>query len=352
MLLTAGTTSIPDPWSCGIKNFKYTHRRLCVNWSNFKVVVTKLKLLGLSANSKFNILLLALLLKVSLSPVKFVISETLCNNNRDTSVPVPLTVTEENIKKVSVHSSNHFKPLTDEQFGHYLAGLIDGDGHFSSAQQLVIVFNSADASLAYFIKDRLGHGTVRKVKNKNAVLLVVGSIAGITTTLQLIKDKLRVENKLTQINNNILAHKKFLNLSGKISLTLNKDLNLDNFWLAGFSDADASFQVKVITRETRKPEIRLNFQVDQKTKDLLVLIKNFLGGNIGYRSSQDTYYYGSTSFGSAKNVINYFDKYPLQSSKHTSYLKWRKVYLIVQNREHLTLEGIARIKKLKENINR
>jgi hypothetical protein len=32
-------------------------------------------------------------------------------------------------------------------------------------------------------------------------------------------------------------------------------------------------------------------------------IKNYLGGNIGYRKSQDTYYYGSTSFGSAKNVI-------------------------------------------------
>jgi len=34
-----------------------------------------------------------------------------------------------------------------------------------------------------------------------------------------------------------------------------------NFWLAGFSDADASFQVKIINRETRlRPEIRLNFQ--------------------------------------------------------------------------------------------
>jgi hypothetical protein len=35
----------------------------------------------------------------------------------------------------------------------------------------------------------------------------------------------------------------------------------------------------------------------------LILIREFLGGNIGYRKNQDTYYYGSTSFGSAKKVI-------------------------------------------------
>ena len=31
----------------------------------------------------------------------------------------------------------HLKPVTFDQFGHYLAGLIDGDGHFSRKQQLV-----------------------------------------------------------------------------------------------------------------------------------------------------------------------------------------------------------------------
>jgi hypothetical protein len=51
----------------------------------------------------------------------------------------------------------HLKPTNDTEFGHYLAGLIDSDGHFSSKQQLVIVFNSLDASLAYYIKERIGY---------------------------------------------------------------------------------------------------------------------------------------------------------------------------------------------------
>jgi hypothetical protein len=70
-----------------------------------------------------------------------------------------------------------------------------------------------------------------------------------------------------------------------------------------------------------KVEVRLNFQIDQKKENVLLLIKDFLGGNIGYRKNQDTYYYGSTSFGSARKVIKYFDYFHLLSSKHINYLK-------------------------------
>lgn len=64
-------------------------------------------------------------------------------------------IVTENVKPISVHVPTHLRPVNDDQLGHYLAGLIDGDGHFSSKQQLVIVFHSLDASLAYYIKERL-----------------------------------------------------------------------------------------------------------------------------------------------------------------------------------------------------
>jgi LAGLIDADG endonuclease len=99
-------------------------------------------------------------------------------------------------------------------------------------------------------------------------------------------------------------------------------------------------------------EIRLNYQVDQKKKDILILIKNYLGGNIEYRKSQDSYYYGSTSFGSAKKVIDYFDHFHLLSSKYVNYLKWRKVYILIQNKEYLNKKGIQKIIKLKNSMNR
>ncbi len=123
--------------------------------------------------------------------------------------------------------------------------------------------------------------------------------------------------------------------------------------MSGFADVDASFQIKIIEIINRiKLEITLNFQINQKNKDILILIKNYLGGNIGYRSSQDTYYYGSSSFGSAKKVINYFDEYTLLSSKFINYLKWRKAYLLIEHRDHLAESGINKIKKLKLSMNK
>lgn len=214
---------------------------------------------------------------------------------------------------ISQHVPKHHKPI-NEDFGHYLAGLIEGDGHFSNQQQLIIVFNSLDISLAYFIKSVLGYGTVKQVKDKNAVLFIISSKKGIITVLNLINGKIKTQVKLDQIISNILPVYFF---------ELNRNLNtyFNNHWLAGFSDADASFQIKIIERANKRTEVRLNFQIDQKHQEILLLIKNHLCGNIGYRSSQNTYYYGSTSFGCAKKVINYFDTYHLQSTKHINYLK-------------------------------
>lgn len=307
MLLYAGKISLTS--------FKYS-------W--FKDRVKKLKQWSQSAGNTYNF--------------KSGTSETIRNNT-------------ENIKNISIHVATHSRPLNDEHFGHYLAGLIDGDGHFNNQQHLVIVFSSPDIQLAYYIKEVIGFGHVRKVKDKNAHIYVISNKEGILRTINLINNKLRTTNKYNQVITRILESPKYLN--EKISFNLNNSKDLDNHWLAGFSDADSSFQIKIITRDSRpRPEVRLNFQIDQKHNNLLLLIKETLGGNIGYRKSQDTYYYGSTSFGSAKKVIKYFDNYHLQSSKHRSYLQWRKVYILIQNNKHLTEKGLNTIKLLKESINK
>jgi len=256
----------------------------------------------------------------------------------------------ERVKPISVHVPKHSIPLTDEQLGHYLAGLIDGLGNFNKLKQLIIVFTAPDASLAYKLKTRIGYGKVRKVDNKAAYILVISNKAGIFKILRLINGKIRTKNKHDQIIGSVLKDsyvKEFNNI-----FLMNKTDDFNNHWLAGFSDADASFQVNIVNRDTRnKPEVRLNYQIDQKENYLLENIKNLLGGNIGYRPWQNTYYYCSTKLGSAKNLINYFDKFHLQSRKHLSYLRWRKVYILIQDREHLTEKGLNKILYIKSMLN-
>jgi hypothetical protein len=262
-----------------------------------------------------------------------------------------IVVESENLKAISDHVPKHSKPINDNDLGHYLAGLIDGDGHFSKTPQLVIVFSSPDAFLAYLIRERLGHGNVRKVKDKNAYLLIISSKKGIIRVIDLVNGKLRTENKFHQVINNVLANPIYKDHSPSFAINTSNDF--DNYWLAGFSDADASFQIKIIERVGREnKEVRLNYQVDQKSRHTLEIIKTLFGGNIGYRKGQDTYYYGSTSFGSARKVVKYFDKFSLQSRKHISYLRWRKAYILVQKREHLTEKGLKKITVLKTLINR
>lgn len=296
------------------------------NYYSLNTIVTILKLNNRSAG-----------LNLNYKKFEFNVSETI--HNKFNSI--------ENIKTVSAIMPKLIRPNNNEDFGYYLAGLIDGDGHFSKNNQLIIAFYIKDVSLAYYIKRRLGYGSVRKVKNKKVVILVISSKKGLETALNFINGKLKLINKINQVNQ-ILNKDQFKDNRKNFNFSIDYDKNLNNYWLSGFADADASFQVKIIDRIGRnKPEIRLNFQIDQKNKDILILIKNFLGGNLGYRSSQDTYYYGSTSYGSAKKVLDYFDRYSLLSSKYINYMKWRKVYLLIQNRDHLTESGICKIKKLK-----
>ena len=183
------------------------------------------------------------------------------------------TLRNETVKLISEHVPKHLKPVNVENFGHYLAGLIDGDGHFSSKQQLVIAFSSPDVKLAYYIKKVIGFGNVKKVKDKNAYVYIISNKDGIIRTINLINGKLRTLNKFNQVISNILAYPKYS--AENINFNINISNDFYNHWIAGFSDADASFQIKFIIRDNKpKPEIRLNFQIDQKYKDILLLVFN------------------------------------------------------------------------------
>ena len=253
--------------------------------------------------------------------------------------------------KISIHRPTHKSlfNLSSQDFGYYLAGLIEGDGYISPQNQIVIVFNIDDSSLAYSLKKHIGYGNIYKIKDKNAIKLIISKNDGVKKVLQLINGKLRLPHKLEQFMKVVNSYHLDIKPINYLDLS---SLN-NSYWLTGYSDADASFQIKILNRLNKKnPEIRLYFQIDSKYDTILNQIKTDFGGYIGLRKSQNTYYYHSTSFNSAKLLINFFDQYHLLSTKYLNYIKWRKAYLIIQNREHLTELGQERIKKLKESMNR
>ena len=247
---------------------------------------------------------------------------------------------------ISDHLKKHKKPQTEEEFGYYLAGLIEGDGYIGG-RRIEIAFHIDDISSAYYIKKRIGYGSVLFLKNQNSVRYVLRKSAGLEKVFSLINGKLLGQPKLDQ-----LIYHKYNELFGKPILPkANFDL-LTNHWLAGFADADGSFGIYINESQTHKSgyNITLSFRIKQKYPELLNLVKQHLGGSV-YQFKDKMFSYNSTSFKVAYNVANYLDNYHLlNASKWINYIKWRKAYRMIQRKEHLTVNGLAKIRKLQENL--
>lgn len=61
----------------------------------------------------------------------------------------------------------------------FLAGLIDGDGHFNKLGNLIVTFDLNNVRTAYKIKSYLRYGTVSMIKDKKACKYVLSHPVGL-----------------------------------------------------------------------------------------------------------------------------------------------------------------------------
>lgn len=111
------------------------------------------------------------------------------------------------IKKISDHMKRHEKPSPlrgtgEAEFGYYLAGLIEGNGYFGEAG-LEILFFEKDVTLAYYIKKRIGYGSVKRIEDKRTVKYLLIHPAGLKYVLDLVNGKFLTNYKINQL----LKHK-------------------------------------------------------------------------------------------------------------------------------------------------
>ena len=94
--------------------------------------------------------------------------------------------------------------------------------------------------------------------------------------------------------------------------------------------------------------------LDKKDLPLLDEIKaHFLGLGSIKKNGKNTFSYRIESSEQISNVIlPYFNKYPLITQKLGDYLLFREVVEMINNKEHLTLEGLNKIVSIKASINK
>lgn len=270
---------------------------------------------------------------------------------------------EDKHKKYDIFSYN---------FGSYLAGLFEGDGHIWIPKEnmlkkhnprFCITFHIKDLPLAKVILKKIGYGFIRIKSKNNAVVLTVSPIKGLKFILSEINAYLRTP-KIYQVNKLIIWLNKHHG-TNYLQITCNDKSLSNDSWLAGFIDADGSFYIYYLNKlETKKVIIKLNFTIEQRKIDsisrdsyepIMRKIADFLKTNLNTRKQVIT---GNSYFRvvasskiSRSIIIDYFTKYCLFSSKYLNYIDWKKASLMKIKTPRLTDEDNNYILSLKNNMN-
>ena len=162
---------------------------------------------------------------------------------------------------------------------------------------------------------------------------------------------------LNKINNREYSTVKESNLS--TTIFPNNNDNLENFYVSGFCDADSSFTVSVLRKSNMKVGwtvlARLIITLHKKDVGLLYRIQSCLGGvgTVTVRNNSDVVDFVVGSVGDLVNkVIPFFSKYPLITHKRADFILFSKIVELINQKEHLTLEGIQKIVSLKASMNK
>ncbi len=230
----------------------------------------------------------------------------------------------EGIEKISDHlESKRFLLDHDDNFGSYLAGYLEANGRIIEKK---IEMDIKDVKLGNWLKKRIGYGRIEI--NNDMLKLVVDHPLGIKHILKITNGKFYTLFFDTSL---------LLNDFFKLPLKSPKDIKLDHY-LTGFLETIGGF---VLLKENEK-EITIFFAIEHHNTDLLSILLEQFGGQLGYTEDKKNLYFTSEKR-IIKEIIDYLDNYTFNSSTFIHYLKWRDAYRILQNNEHLTKKGFDKL---------
>jgi hypothetical protein len=99
----------------------------------------------------------------------------------------------------------------------------------------------------------------------------------------------------------------------------------------------------------------LKFQIGLHSKDLnvLYLLQEYLGGigSIHLVKNGEVVNYSIDSIGDLNKLISHFEKYPLLTQKGADLFLFKKAVQLVNNKAHLTPEGLIQMVNIKASMN-
>lgn len=269
--------------------------------------------------------------------------------------------------------------MENNNFKSYLAGLLEGDGSFVVPSvprdhknrlryaKIKVAFHIDDRPLAECLRLHYGghfeehrNFVVWNITKKDEILSISSDINGFLRTPKI--EDFRKLISFIKSQDSAIHFQVF---------PLDESPIGSNAWLSGFSDADANFNIQISQRKTGRKRVQISFRIEVKQfydKQLITNSQNcstftpicntiaeFFNLGIYHRVREGKYFsiiITTTSVNTNAKVVDYFEKFPLFSSKHLNYLSWKEIHKMQEKKLHLTSNGLKICENIKQKFNR
>lgn len=128
-------------------------------------------------------------------------------------------------------------------------------------------------------------------------------------------------------------------------------------WITGFVDGEGCFHIGI----NRHPDMKAGYQVlpeftvvqHKQDVQLLHALKEYFGCGVVRSNHADRMAYRVRGLSDLRErIIPFFERSPLRSKKHLDFVQFCECLLLIGKGEHLTSEGIAKIRTLSYQMNR
>jgi len=318
------------------------------------------------------------------------------------------------IRTIMTESNNYYK--NKEKWGPYLAGLIEGDGTIIVHNEhtkvkyspiIEIVFNKKDLGLAKYLEKRWKIGKINEsCSEEKYVLWRISKIEDVYKLINLVNGYFRTpkyealvkainwinlyitNNKKKTFNEKVPARtpcgaEKIELILSNINYLPILDLDLSdiqsNGWLAGFTDADGNFEILLsMNSKKQKPRVNLSYKLEIRQNyskvnnininnnyyEIMIKICSLFNSKLYSRErkyklkGQENIKISRLYIVSINHKLNllkvrdYFNQYPLLSSKYLDYKDWENVLTLIDVKNSFTdISILDKSKKIITNFN-
>lgn len=281
---------------------------------------------------------------------------------------------------------------------YFITGFVDAEGTFNISvykelnkwriqPNFAIKLHNKDLLLLCKIKEFFGLGNIALDKKNNTAIYYVRSIKDLNIIIDhfikypLISQK-RADFELFKLAIQLISQKEHLSSEGllkivaiKASMNLGLSKNLiesfpniilvdrpkvmnekikDPHWLAGFVAGEGCFRVEINQSKlyTTGYQVLPRFSANQHSRDL-DLIKSFIEYlGCGRISRSKFVEFRVSKLSDLKNIIiPFFSKYLIEGVKELDFKDFNLIIELMENKEHLTNEGIIKIREIKMRMN-